>query len=149
VTFDYPVEGEIQMAINVLLWVVQGLLAALFLFAGGMKLVLPLEALAGPIALPGLFMRFIGVAEVAGAVGLVLPSLLRIQPRLTPVAAAGLVIIMIGATVLTGIAGPVAMAAMPGVVGILAGVVTYGRMRTSPIPPRPRVPATPRVSVAA
>jgi hypothetical protein len=48
------------MAINVLLWVVQGLLAALFLFAGGMKRVLPLEALAGPIALPGLFMRFIG-----------------------------------------------------------------------------------------
>ena len=89
------------MAINVLLWVVQGLLAALFLFAGGMKLVLPLEALAGPIALPGLFMRFIGVAEVAGALGLVLPSLLRIQPRLTPVAAGRLVIIMIGATTLT------------------------------------------------
>ena len=137
------------MAINVLLWVVQGLLAALFLFAGGMKLVLPLEALAGPIALPGLFMRFIGVAEVAGALGLVLPSLLRIQPRLTPVAAGGLVIIMIGATVLTGIAGPAAMAAMPGVVGILAGVVAYGRVRTSPISPRPRVPATPRVPVAA
>jgi hypothetical protein len=112
------------------------LLAALFLFAGGMKLVLPLEALAGPIALPGLFMRFIGVAEVAGALDLVLPSMLRIQPRLTPVAAAGLVIIMIGATVLTGIAGPVSLAAMPGVVGILAGVVTYGRVRTSPISPR-------------
>src|SRR5215510_439764 len=108
------------MAINILLWLVQALLAALFLFAGGMKLVLPLEALAGPVALPGLFMRFIGVAEVAGALGLILPSLLRIQPRLTPVAAVGLVIIMIGATVLTGIAGPAAMAAMPGVVGILA-----------------------------
>lgn len=119
------------MAINVLLWVVQGLLAALFLFAGGMKLVLPLEALAGPIALPGLFMRFIGVAEVAGALGLVLPSLLRIQPRLTPVSALGLVIIMIGATVLTGMTGPVATALVPGVVGVLAGFVAYGRLQAA------------------
>ncbi len=127
------------MAINVLLWVVQGLLAALFLFAGGMKLVLPLEALAGPIALPGLFMRFIGVAEVAGALGLVLPSLLRIQPRLTPLSALGLVIIMIGATVLTGMAGPVAMALVPGVVGVLAGFVAYGRQQAAPIAPRVRL----------
>jgi hypothetical protein len=124
------------MAINVVLWVVQGLLAALFLFAGGMKLVLPLEALAGPVALPGVFMRFIGVAEVAGALGLVLPSLLRIQPRLTPVAAGGLIIIMIGATIITGIAGPLAMALMPAFVGVLAGVVMYGRVKTSPIAPR-------------
>ena len=124
------------MAINVLLWVVQGLLAALFLFAGGMKLVLSLEAMAGPIALPGTFMRFIGVAEVAGAFGLVLPSLLRIQPRLTPVAAAGLVIIMIGATVLTGAVSPVTMAAFPLVVGVLAGFVAYGRVLKSPISSR-------------
>ena len=124
------------MAINVLLWVVQGLLAALFLFAGGMKLVLPLEALAGPIALPGLFMRFIGVAEVAGALGLVLPSLLRIQPKLTPLSALGLVIIMIGATVLTGMAGSVVLALVPGVVGVLAGFVAYGRQQAAPIAPR-------------
>ena len=136
------------MAINVLLWVVQGLLAALFLFAGGMKLVLPLEALAGPIALPGLFMRFIGVAEVAGALGLVLPSLLRIQPRLTPVAAAGLVIIMIGATVLTGMTSA-AMAAMPAFVGVLATFVAYGRAKTARISPRLRVPATAPAPVAA
>jgi hypothetical protein len=124
------------MAINVLLWVVQGLLAALFLFAGAVKLVLPLEALAGPIALPGLFMRFIGVAEVDGALGLVLPSLLRIQPRLTPVSALGLVIIMIGATVLTGMTGPVATALVPGVVGVLTAVVAYGRLQAAPIAPR-------------
>jgi hypothetical protein len=124
------------MAINVLLWVVQGLLAALFLFAGGMKFVLPLEALARPIALPGLFMRFIGVAEVAGALGLVLPSLLRIQPRLTPVSALGLVIIMIGATVLTGMTGPVATALVPGVVGVLAAFVAYGRLKAAPLAPR-------------
>ena len=51
------------MKTNAFLWVVQGLLAALFLFAGVMKLVLPLEAMQqGPVVLPGLFLRFIGVA---------------------------------------------------------------------------------------
>ncbi len=83
------------------LWTVQGLLALIFLFAGGMKLVLPIEALTKQMPLPGLFLRFIGVAEVLGAIGLILPGLLRIRPGLTPLAAAGLVIIMIGATVLT------------------------------------------------
>ncbi|RPJ82398.1 MAG: DoxX family protein, partial [Acidobacteria bacterium] len=83
------------------LWACQGLLALLFLFAGGIKLVLPLEALKGPIELPGLFLRFIGVVEVLGALGLVLPGLLRIRTGLTPLAAAGLLIIMIGATSLT------------------------------------------------
>src|SRR5881397_4328576 len=83
------------------LWIVQALLAAVFLFAGGAKLVLPLDKLTGPVAVPGWFLRFIGVCEVLGAIGLILPGLLRIRPGLTPLAAAGLVIIMIGATVLT------------------------------------------------
>ena len=112
---------------NALLWTVQGLLAALFLFAGGMKLVLPIEAMAGPVALPGAFLRFIGVCEVLGAVGLILPGVLRIQQQLTPIAAAGLVIIMIGATVVTALPGPLAAALVPLVVGLLAGLVAYGR----------------------
>jgi hypothetical protein len=112
---------------NGVLWIVQGLLAALFLFAGGMKLVLPIEAMAGPVALPGAFLRFIGVAEVLGAVGLILPGLLRIQRQLTPIAAAGLVIIMVGATVVTALPGPLAPALVPLVVGLLAALVVYGR----------------------
>ena len=114
---------------NVTLWVIQGLLAALFLFAGSMKLILPIEAMAGPVALPGWFLRFIGVAEVAGAIGLILPWLTRIQPRLTPIAAGGLVIIMAGATVITASSGPAA-AAVPFVVGLLAATVAYGRRST-------------------
>ena len=55
---------------NVTLWVVQGLLAALFLFAGVMKLVMPIEAMAGPVALPGALLRFVGVVEALGAIGL-------------------------------------------------------------------------------
>jgi DoxX-like family len=112
---------------NRALWIVQGLLAALFLFAGGTKLVLPLEALTEQTPLPGLFVRFIGVAEVLGAIGLVLPGLLRIRPGLTPLAAAGLVIIMIGATVLTVAGGEVALALIPLVVGLLSAFVAYGR----------------------
>src|SRR2546429_832113 len=81
--------GRGRSTMNVALWIVQGLLAALFLFAGGAKLVLPLDQLAGPVALPGWFLRFIGAAEVLGALGLVLPGLLRIRPGLTPLAAAG------------------------------------------------------------
>src|SRR2546425_1958417 len=124
--------GDTRMKSNVLLWIVQGLLAVIFLFAGGLKLVLPLEALTGPIPLPGPFMRFLGVVEVLGAVGLILPGLLRIRPGLTPLAAAGLVIIMVGATVITLVGGMVAVALMNLVVALLAAFVAYGRWRLAP-----------------
>ena len=114
------------------LWIVQGLLALIFLFAGGMKLVLPIEELTKQMPLPGLFVRFIGVAEVLGAIGLILPGLLCIRPGLTPLAAAGLVIIMIGATVLTLAGGAVAPALIPLVVGLLSAFVAYGRWRLAP-----------------
>jgi len=114
------------------LWIVQGLLAALFLFAGGAKLVLPLDQMAGPVALPGWFLRFIGVAEVLGALGLVLPGLLRIRLGLIPLAAAGLVIIMIGATIVMWAGGMVAVALMNLVVTLLAAFVAYGRWRLAP-----------------
>ena len=114
------------------LWIVQGLLALVFLFSGGMKLVLPLEVLTEQVSLPGLFVRFIGVAEVLGALGLILPGLLGIWPGLTPLAAAGLVIIMIGATVLTLMGGDVAPALIPLVVGLLSAFVAYGRWRLAP-----------------
>ncbi|MBI1960228.1 MAG: DoxX family protein [Candidatus Rokubacteria bacterium] len=114
------------------LWIVQGLLALLFLWAGGMKLVLPLEKLTGPMPLPGPFMRFIGVAEMLGALGLILPGLLRIRPGLTPLAACGLVIIMIGATVVTLAGGDVVAALISVVVGFFAAFVAYGRWQLAP-----------------
>ena len=115
------------MRLNTVLWIVQTLLAALFLFAGSVKLVLPVEAMAGPVNLPGAFLRFIGLAEVLGGVGLILPWLLKIRPMLTPIAASGLVIIMIGATVLTATTGPSGPALFPLTVGVLASSVVYGR----------------------
>ena len=116
------------------LWIVQVLLALVFLFTGGTKLVLPLEELLAqmPLPLPGWFVRFLGVAEVLGALGLILPGLLRIRPGLTPLAAAGLVIIMIGATVYTLAGGEVALALIPLVVGLFAAFVAYGRWRLVP-----------------
>jgi hypothetical protein len=109
------------------LWIVQGLLAALFLFAGGMKLALPVQEMTKQIALPGLFLRFIGVAEVLGALGLILPGLFRIRPVLTPLAAGGLVIIMVGATVLTLTTGNIVGALFPLCVGVLLALIIYGR----------------------
>ena len=119
------------------LWTVQALLAALFVFAGVMKLVLPLDALKGPVELPGMFVRFIGVAETLGGLGLILPGLLRIRPGLTPLAAAGLTIIMIGATVISFAVGPVT-ALLPIVVGAFAVFVAYGRWRLAPLGESPR-----------
>lgn len=122
---------------NIALWIVQVLLALMFLFAGGIKLVIPPEQLAamGPpnaIQIPGLLMRFIGVCEVLGGLGLLLPGLLRIRPMLTPLAAAGLLIIMIGAVVIT-IAGLGFTAALsPLVFGLFAAFVAYGRWRLVP-----------------
>jgi hypothetical protein len=122
-----------RSTLNIALWVVQVLLALLFLWAGGIKLVLPLEKLAGPVALPGLFLRFIGVVEVLGGIGLLLPGLLRIRPSLTSWAAAGLVIIMVGAVGITLQSGSAGMALIPLAVGLLAAFVAYGRWRLAPL----------------
>ena len=117
------------------------MLALLFLFAGGMKLVIPPDVLASmgspnQIQLPGWLVRFVGAAEVLGALGLILPGLLRTRPRLTPAAAAGLVIIMIGAAALSVAAGGVAAGVVPLLVGLLAALVAYGRWRVAPHPGR-------------
>src|SRR3989442_12000726 len=115
------------------LWIIQGLLALLFVFAGGFKLFMPIEELVKETGMPGPFMRFISVAELLGGIGLIMPGLLRIRPSLTPLAAAGLVIVMIGATVLTLGKGGVAPALAPLAVGPLLGLRAYGRRRPAPV----------------
>jgi uncharacterized membrane protein YphA (DoxX/SURF4 family) len=117
---------------GLMMWIVQGLLALIFLFAGGMKLVLPIQALTAQSSLPGLFLRFIGVCEVLGALGLILPGLLHIQEVLTPLAAAGLVVIMIGATVITASGANAAAAIVPLTFGLLLAFLGYGRWQLAP-----------------
>src|SRR5205814_9765126 len=109
------------------LWTAQALLAAIFLFAGVGKFMMSAEDLTKDIDLPVAFLRFIGACEVLGAFGLILPGLLRIHRELTPIAACGLVIIMIGATVTTIVSMGVALALIPFGVGVVAAFVAYAR----------------------
>jgi uncharacterized membrane protein YphA (DoxX/SURF4 family) len=123
---------------NIVLWIIQILLGLLFVFAGGMKLVMSTEALIamGPpdqIVFPGWFYKFIGLCELLGGLGLVLPGLLRRQQHLTPLAALGLAIIMIGAVVTTVMAFGAAAAISPLIVGLLCAFVAYGRLKLQPL----------------
>lgn len=121
--------------LNRALWTAQAVLGVLFLATGLMKLAMPMDMLLAQmqLPLPGLFLRFLGLCEFSGALGLILPGLLRIRTGLTPLAASGLVIIMTGATVLTLLIGGGATALMPLIVGLLAAGVAYGRARRQPI----------------
>lgn len=123
---------------SVILWILQVLLGLLFIFAGVMKFVMPVEEMnaQAPVVFPGLFLHFIGISEILGGLGLILPSLLRLQPRLTSLAALGLAMIMAGATVM-GLMGPVKTAAVfPFIICLLCVFVAYGRWRVKPISPK-------------
>ena len=117
---------------NILLWIVQILLALLFLFAGGTKLIIPYDKLMemgspNQIVLPALFIKFIGLVELLGGLGLVLPGLLRIKKGLTPLAAIGLTIVMIGAVIITIAGDGIKLAITPLIVLLLCVFVAYGR----------------------
>jgi len=110
-----------------ILWTVQVVLAALFLFGGITKLVMDSATLTADSGLPAAFLRFIGVCETLGAIGLILPWALKVRRELTPIAAACLVIIMIGAVVTTALTVSVVAAAFPLLTGVLLATVGYSR----------------------
>lgn len=123
---------------NRVLWTVQIAAALLFLFAGSMKFIMPAEKMQqGPIIFSMAFMYFIGICECLGALGLVLPSVFRIQTWLTPLAAAGLTIIMIGATTVSVLAMGAGAAIVPAVVGVATIWIAYGRTSVAPIADAP------------
>jgi uncharacterized membrane protein YphA (DoxX/SURF4 family) len=119
---------------NIALWIAQVLLALIFLFAGVMKFVTPMDEMMKqmPVALPPWFILFTGAVEVLGAIGVVLPWLTGILPMLTPLAAAGLVIVMLGAIFYTLAAGQIGGTIISLIVGLLAAFVAYGRWRLTP-----------------
>jgi putative oxidoreductase len=129
-----------RTGLHVTLWVVQVLLAAMFLMAGVMKLTQPIATLATSLpwatSVPELLVRFIGAAELAGALGLVLPSLTRIQPRLTALAALGLAVVMLLAAGFHATRGEYAMLPMNLAIGLVALFVAWGRGKAAPISPR-------------
>ena len=117
---------------NILLWILQILLAIVFLFAGGTKFYYTIEQMRamGPpnqILFPGWFMHFIGVCEILGALGLVLPGVFRTKQHLTALAAIGLTIIMIGAVVVSVTGIGIATGVIPFIVGLLCVFVAYER----------------------
>jgi uncharacterized membrane protein YphA (DoxX/SURF4 family) len=123
---------------SIILWILQVLLALLFIFAGVTKFVMSVETMnaEAPVVMPGLFLHFIGACEVLGGLGLILPSLFKIKPGLTPLAALGLAMITAGATV-TALMGPMKVAAaFPLTVCLLCLFVAYGRWRLKPISAR-------------
>jgi len=122
---------------NIALWVVQILLAAAFLAHGLMLLFPPASLIEAMNATMSTSLRlFIGVAEVLAALGLTLPALTRIMPSLVAWAAAGLMPIMIGATVFHIQRGEVSAAITTAVLLALATFVAYMRWKVLPIPAR-------------
>jgi len=123
-----PAAASTSRGKNYALWTMQVLLALLFMFSGVMKFLMPAAKMQeGPVKLPIPFIHFIGIAEILGGLGLILPGMLRIKRSLTPLAASGLVIIMIGATVVTAMGGVNPVVLFPFVIGVLVAVVAYGR----------------------
>jgi uncharacterized membrane protein YphA (DoxX/SURF4 family) len=119
---------------NILLWVLQVLLALAF-FAHGCLFLFPPAAMVDQMnaSLPRWFQLFVGVAEVLASVGLTLPGVARIQPWLVPCAAAGIMMVMICATVFHLVRGEVSSAITTAVLLALATFVAYMRWRVAPI----------------
>jgi putative oxidoreductase len=126
--------------LNIALWVVQFLLFAAFGMAGFMKATAPISELSKnmpwvPRFSPGM-VRFIGIAELCGALGMILPSLSRIKPMLTPLAGLGLTVVMVLAAGHHLMNGEAKMAPIPLALGALAAFVAWGRWTKAPITPR-------------
>ena len=121
---------------GVALWVIQGLLAVAFLGAGAMKLSQPKEKLAQNMGWVEDFsqpaVRLIGAVEVLGAIGLVLPALPGILPWLTPLAALGLALTMVGAALTHLRRKEYGTIAVNAVLLVLAAFVAYGRFFVLP-----------------
>jgi hypothetical protein len=122
---------------NIVLWILQLLLAAAFLAHGLMLLAPPPEIAAKMLAeLPRWFWLFLGVAEVLAAVGLTLPGLTRILPWLVSWAAVGIMIVMVSATVWHVVRGEISSAFITLLLLVMATFVAYMRLRVRPIQPR-------------
>lgn len=122
---------------NKALWVLQVLLAAVFLAHGWLMLAPPAELVEMMNAQLGVALRlFIGAAEVLAAIGLIAPAATRILPWLTPLAAAGLVIVMVSATGLHLVRGEFSSAVSTTVLLVIAAAVAYLRWKVRPIAPR-------------
>lgn len=130
-------ELRINARLHRVLWLVQVVLAAMFLFAGGMKTFAPIDQLAQQMpwagAISPILVRFIGITQLLGAIGLILPSLLRIRPALTVWAAAGLMLTM-ALALLYHLINREFDSILPNIViAILSGFIVWGRSSVAKI----------------
>jgi hypothetical protein len=129
-------------------WIVSVLLALAFLFIGGVKVVMPAADMASAShGVPVVLLKIAGIAEVLGALGIILPAATRILPVLTPIAAAGLVLTMAGATIVDISLGLYPVAAQTALLGVLAGFVAWARFGPAAI--TPRQPGQPTLDTAS
>ncbi|MCP9237111.1 DoxX family protein [Lewinella sp. JB7] len=126
--------------LNIALWAAQILLAGMFILAGAMKSFQPIatleESLPWVANTPSIVVRFIGISELLGGIGLLLPSILRIRSQLTGYAALGLVLVMLFAFVFHLSRGEYSSLGVNVVTGLLAGFIAWGRLKKVPIHPR-------------
>jgi uncharacterized membrane protein YphA (DoxX/SURF4 family) len=130
-------ERETSNGWNIATWVAQVILALLFGMAGVLKTFTPMAELATKIPwtaeVPAMLVRFIGISELMGAIGILLPAALRIRPRLTPLAAAGLALVMALAILFHLARGEAQVIAVPLVLGALSAFVAWSRFRKAPV----------------
>lgn len=126
--------------LNAALWAAQALLAIVFLVTGAGKSFLPMEKLYELIPwtkdVNSLHVRLIGLSEIIGSIGLILPSLLRIKPQLTPIAAAGIAVIMLLAIIFNISIGETSKIGLNVVLFFMAVFVAWGRFKKSAISPK-------------
>ena len=124
-------------ALNIILWIAQVLLAGMFLMSGFMKVAQPIEELAKMLPwasqVPAGLVRFIGISEVLGGLGLILPALLRIKPILTAWAAVGLALVMLFAAGFHASRGETSAIGMNVILALVAIFIAWGRFKKAPI----------------
>jgi putative oxidoreductase len=141
-TMSVRVSGDVRpsKAVHVGLWVIQGLLGAMFIAVGAMKATQPIavliDTLGWPAAVPAPLVRVIGVAELLGGLGLILPAATRVKPMLTPLAGVGLATVLLLATMFHISRGELGALPIPLVLAGLAAFVAWGRVAKAPIAPR-------------
>ena len=130
-------QSDRPKALDITLWIAQIILGGMFIMAGMMKSTQPIVDLSKSVPwaanVPLGLVRFIGVSELLGGIGLVLPSLLRIKPILTPIAALGILLIMVFALVYHVVNGETNVIGINIAFGLVAAFIAWGRLKKAPI----------------
>ncbi len=139
-TYSMTTQHTSSKALHITLWIAQVLLAGMFIMSGFMKVSQPIDQLSGMLPwasqVPQALVRFIGISEVLGGIGLILPSLLRIKPVLTVWAAVGLATVMLFAAIFHATRGEFSAIGTNVILSLVALFIAWGRSKKAPIQPK-------------